>query len=644
MSLITYTAEVTPVRFAYDALGNRTAMTDVTGATTYVYDALNRPLTITSPITGTVGYRYDALGNRAQLVYPGGQVVTYTYDGLNRVTQVTDWSGGLTRYAYDRAGRPLTTTLPNGVTTTYRYDAAGRLTNLTHTGRWWTVAAYTYTLDAAGNRLAVAERILPPTPPTYLPLVMKDYSDGGDGMMSGGGDGSESNPFSSPLPTPELESFTSPLPPPDSALPNGAVPTAATRTVPDVSLLVLAPVVIAVVVHRRKGRRWSLPVALIAATVATIGVFLPGGAASVAAIPMPLPFLSPQSPPEPACLYPTSPITGTRVISFTYDPLYRLSETAYSSGECYQYGYDPVGNRTVMTTTAGVTLYQYDAANRLTNAGSQAYTWNDNGSLTSNGVFTFTYNAAGRMTQAQGVTTTLTYAYNGDGLLVSRNSTRYVWDLASSLPQMLSDGGTLYVPGMGQYASATWTYPLPDALGSVRQLADARGYVVQRYDYAPFGETLLAQGERSSALRYTGEQTDDDTGLVYLRARWYDPLTGRFTTRDPFPGLATLPQTLHPYVYVNNNPINLTDPVASSPTRCSMPFLAAFRLPGGTEPDRCQYQRMAYVTEREAEIGVTLCGIIPDGEIALKREGRSRAAVDGVRIDEPCRCGEPKGG
>jgi hypothetical protein len=49
-------------------------------------------------------------------------------------------------------------------------------------------------------------------------------------------------------------------------------------------------------------------------------------------------------------------------------------------------------------------------------------------------------------------------------------------------------------------------------------------------------------------------------GLLYLRARWYDPATGRFLTRDPFPGLAALPQTQHPYVYARNNPINLTDP------------------------------------------------------------------------------------
>jgi RHS repeat-associated protein len=91
-------------------------------------------------------------------------------------------------------------------------------------------------------------------------------------------------------------------------------------------------------------------------------------------------------------------------------------------------------------------------------------------------------------------------------------------------------------------------------------LSDASGTIVQSYTYAPFGELLAAQGSRSSALRFTGEQTDVDTGLVYLRARWYDSATGRFTTRDPFPGFADVPQTLHPYVYALNNPVNLTDP------------------------------------------------------------------------------------
>jgi hypothetical protein len=48
--------------------------------------------------------------------------------------------------------------------------------------------------------------------------------------------------------------------------------------------------------------------------------------------------------------------------------------------------------------------------------------------------------------------------------------------------------------------------------------------------------------------------------LVYLRARWYNPNTGTFTSRDPFPGVDTVPQSLHPYAYTHNNPVNATDP------------------------------------------------------------------------------------
>ncbi len=99
-----------------------------------------------------------------------------------------------------------------------------------------------------------------------------------------------------------------------------------------------------------------------------------------------------------------------------------------------------------------------------------------------------------------------------------------------------------------------WAYGLVDGLGSVRQLADGQGDVVQRYDYDPFGQVVAAEGEWASPLQYTGEQWDVDAGLLYLRARWYDPATGRFLTRDPYPGLAVLPATQHSYVYVGNNP------------------------------------------------------------------------------------------
>jgi RHS repeat-associated protein len=59
---------------------------------------------------------------------------------------------------------------------------------------------------------------------------------------------------------------------------------------------------------------------------------------------------------------------------------------------------------------------------------------------------------------------------------------------------------------------------------------------------------------------YTGEQWDASAGLVYLRARYLSPVVGRFTSKDPFPGFWSQPQTLNRFVYVGNNPINRSDP------------------------------------------------------------------------------------
>lgn len=59
---------------------------------------------------------------------------------------------------------------------------------------------------------------------------------------------------------------------------------------------------------------------------------------------------------------------------------------------------------------------------------------------------------------------------------------------------------------------------------------------------------------------YRGEQFDPDLGLYYLRARYYNPLTGRFMNRDPEDGLLTDPKSLHRYVYAGGDPVNLADP------------------------------------------------------------------------------------
>jgi YD repeat-containing protein len=90
---IDYSDAGTPdVTYAYDANGNRTSMTDGTGPSSYVYDELDRILSVTSPGPKTVGYRYDRDGNRTKLIYPDATAVTYTFDKASRLAGLSDWA------------------------------------------------------------------------------------------------------------------------------------------------------------------------------------------------------------------------------------------------------------------------------------------------------------------------------------------------------------------------------------------------------------------------------------------------------------------------------------------------------------------------------------------------------------------------
>jgi RHS repeat-associated protein len=83
--------------------------------------------------------------------------------------------------------------------------------------------------------------------------------------------------------------------------------------------------------------------------------------------------------------------------------------------------------------------------------------------------------------------------------------------------------------------------------------------------YEPYGKVLAQTGETGTVYGYTGEQYDALTNLVYLRARYYNPSLKLFLSRDPFPGIPTMPASQHGYSYSHNNPVNLTDPSGQTP-------------------------------------------------------------------------------
>src|SRR6185369_13021141 len=97
-------------------------------------------------------------------------------------------------------------------------------------------------------------------------------------------------------------------------------------------------------------------------------------------------------------------------------------------------------------------------------------------------------------------------------------------------------------------------------LGSTRALTNSQGAVTDRYSYDAFGQLLSSTGTTVNSFLYTGEQRDDAAGLYYLRARNYDPAIGRFMTQDQHEGSLQEPASLNKYVYVQNDPVNMTDP------------------------------------------------------------------------------------
>jgi RHS repeat-associated protein len=135
--------------------------------------------------------------------------------------------------------------------------------------------------------------------------------------------------------------------------------------------------------------------------------------------------------------------------------------------------------------------------------------------------------------------------------------TQYTLDLAAGLTQVLDDETNAYLYGVGRIGEEQpdgWQYYLGDALGSVRQLTDEAGEITLAKSYLPYGEAIDEVGSAASTYGYTGEWVDEYTNLVFLRARWYAPETGRFTQIDPSR------QERNLYLYTNSNPVNHTDP------------------------------------------------------------------------------------
>jgi len=145
--------------FGYNAMGQRTNMSDQSGVTTYAYDSRDRLVEKVNPV-GVIQYAYDLQGNLTNISVGLSNFqfqVSYSYDPLNRLHTVLDPRTGLTVYNYDNVGNLQSFILPNGVSQVYRYDILNRLTNVAVNSVTAPIESYRYTLGPSGHRLAVQE-------------------------------------------------------------------------------------------------------------------------------------------------------------------------------------------------------------------------------------------------------------------------------------------------------------------------------------------------------------------------------------------------------------------------------------------------------------------------------------------------------
>lgn len=254
--------------------------------------------------------------------------------------------------------------------------------------------------------------------------------------------------------------------------------------------------------------------------------------------------------------------------NFTYDALERIKTATHPNQPNENYNYDTVGNRTSSHRSAS---YGYQPLNRMISADGLAYTYDANGNLSTKtdagGVWQYFYDRENRLINVMapgGVV--INYKYDALGRRIERSKngtewTRFSYDGLYVVRDLNSDGSAIEYGNADlddklwqRKSDGTTHFLVTDHQGSTRALTDGTGGVVSNVSYDAFGNST---GSTLTRYDYTGRERDADTGLLDYRARWYDPVQGRFISEDPI-GLAG---GINLYSYVLNDPLSGLDPL-----------------------------------------------------------------------------------
>ena len=595
-------------QYGYDDANNLTSVTDANNnKTQYQYDARKRLIETLYPDSTSRTYSYDGPGNLISITDQAGNIVQYNYDAANQLTSVVQTnhpnsSSNTNTYSYDESGNiaslsdenghntlksfdpfgdPVSRTLPDAANTeTKSYDAVGNLISKTNFGGKTT----TYTYDTLN-------RLLSQTPDSSLnePTVSVAYNTSGEFASSTDGSGTTTYTY-------------------------GALGRLMSKATPEGTINYTydaAGHVTSIASSNPNGASFSYGYDELNRLSNVVDNRLPVGAntttytydpaSNVTAVTYPNGFqstftydsnsrLSGVSTPVSSYSYqfgPTGNRSGAtegngRTLSWNYDGIYRLTNESItndpgSHNGSVSYGLDPVGNRLSATSNLPGVNSSSASFNVDDQPLGESYDQNGNERFVAGKAFGF--DSQNKLTSMTSGDSSLSIIYDAFGNRVSKTvngvTTKYLVEddvNPTGLPQVLDEivNGTVqrtYTYGLqriseNQLVSNTWTPSFYgyDGGGTVRQLINSAGAVTDTYDYDAFGNLVGQNGTTPNNYLYRGEEWDPDLGLYYLRARYYNPVTDRFVSRDPDAGRVEIPQTLHKYLYAGADGVNQIDP------------------------------------------------------------------------------------